>query len=152
MPSYTTNLNLEKPLQTEGYDVDVFNGNADLIDAAVGGLESGVEEVNTALAQKSAKARRYTAAFASTGWSAEAPYTQSVSVSGILATDVPIADIVIQSEDEEGMAAETEAYGLITKIDTGAGTVTATAAEEAPTADITVQLVVWDINDMTGGA
>lgn len=36
MPSYTENLNLEKPLESENYDVGVFNGNADKIDAAFG--------------------------------------------------------------------------------------------------------------------
>lgn len=33
MPNYTPNLNLEKPLQEEFYNVDVFNENADKIDA-----------------------------------------------------------------------------------------------------------------------
>lgn len=32
MPNYTTNYNLEKPLHEEFYNVDVFNGNADIID------------------------------------------------------------------------------------------------------------------------
>lgn len=36
MPNYTTNLNLEKPLQSEQYNVDVFNANADKIDAFAG--------------------------------------------------------------------------------------------------------------------
>lgn len=38
MPSYTENLNLEKPLESENYDVGVFNGNADKIDAEFGKL------------------------------------------------------------------------------------------------------------------
>lgn len=33
MPNYTPNLNLKKPLQEEFYNVDVFNENADKIDA-----------------------------------------------------------------------------------------------------------------------
>lgn len=36
MPSYTENLNLEKPLESENYDVGVFNGNADKIDEEFG--------------------------------------------------------------------------------------------------------------------
>ena len=36
MATYTSNLNLEKPLQTELYNVDVFNANSDKIDAGVG--------------------------------------------------------------------------------------------------------------------
>ena len=34
MPNYTPNLNLEKPLQTETYNIDVHNANSDKIDAA----------------------------------------------------------------------------------------------------------------------
>lgn len=36
MPNYTTNLNLEKPLQSEQYNIDVFNANADKIDQFAG--------------------------------------------------------------------------------------------------------------------
>lgn len=32
MPNYTTNYNLKKPLQEEFYNVDDFNGNADIVD------------------------------------------------------------------------------------------------------------------------
>lgn len=35
MANYTNNYNLEKPLQPEFYNVDVFNGNADKIDNAI---------------------------------------------------------------------------------------------------------------------
>ena len=52
MPSYTDNLKLEKPLQSENYNIDVFNSNADKIDTAiqevkgkVDGLELKAEKV-----------------------------------------------------------------------------------------------------------
>ena len=52
MPNYTDNLRLEKPLQSENYNIDVFNGNADKIDTAiqevkgkVDGLELKAEKV-----------------------------------------------------------------------------------------------------------
>ena len=55
MPNYTSNLNLEKPLQSENYNVDVFNSNADKIDQAiqevkgkVDGLELKAEKVTLA--------------------------------------------------------------------------------------------------------
>lgn len=35
MPNYTKTINLEKPLQTEIYDVDKRNANWDKIDAAI---------------------------------------------------------------------------------------------------------------------
>ena len=44
MPNYTKNYNLEKPFQEEFYNVDVFNGNADIIDETLKELseKSGV--------------------------------------------------------------------------------------------------------------
>ena len=35
MPNYTSNLKLEKPLQSENYNIDIFNSNADKIDTAI---------------------------------------------------------------------------------------------------------------------
>lgn len=55
MPNYTNNLRLEKPLQSENYNIDVFNSNADKIDTAiqevkgqVSGLELTAERVSIA--------------------------------------------------------------------------------------------------------
>ena len=52
MPNYTNNLKLEKPLQSENYNIDIFNSNADKIDTAiqevkgkVDGLELTAEKV-----------------------------------------------------------------------------------------------------------
>lgn len=42
MANYTENYNLEKPLQEEYYNVDVFNGNADILDAELKGLHDDV--------------------------------------------------------------------------------------------------------------
>ena len=52
MPNYTDNLRLEKPLQSENYNIHIFNSNADKIDTAiqevkgkVDGLELTAEKV-----------------------------------------------------------------------------------------------------------
>jgi hypothetical protein len=46
MATSTPNLGLTKPAQTEKYNVNVFNTNADLLDAAVSNLENTVDNVN----------------------------------------------------------------------------------------------------------
>lgn len=46
MPNYTSNLNLEKPLQSENYNVDVFNTNADKIDQAIQEVKTKVDSLN----------------------------------------------------------------------------------------------------------
>ena len=147
MATYTPNLNLTKPAQTDGYDIDVYNDNLDDLDTwagtkntEVGELQSDVTELNsdvaslnTSITQKSSKARRYTATFPATGWVGDAaPYVQAVTVTGLQATDVPITDVVLQSTTEDGMTAELEAYGMIAKFETSANTVTATCNEDKP--------------------
>ena len=43
MPNYTNNLNLEKPLQSENYNIDIFNSNADKIDIAIQEIKGKVD-------------------------------------------------------------------------------------------------------------
>ena len=43
MPNYTDNLRLEKPLQSENYNIDVFNSNADKIDNAIQEVKGRVD-------------------------------------------------------------------------------------------------------------
>lgn len=48
MPNTTTNYNLTKPLETERYDVQVFNNNADIIDAQ---MKSNFEVLDTKITE-----------------------------------------------------------------------------------------------------
>lgn len=47
MATYTTNLNLEKPLQTEYYNIDKHNANYDKIDTAVKNNTDDIAELDT---------------------------------------------------------------------------------------------------------
>lgn len=47
MPNYTSNLNLEKPLQTETYNIDVHNANSDKIDTAYKEQADAMQEHKT---------------------------------------------------------------------------------------------------------
>lgn len=49
MPNQTTNYNLTKPIETERYDVQVFNNNADIIDAQMKSNADGIADVNSRL-------------------------------------------------------------------------------------------------------
>ena len=49
MPNTTTNYNLTKPLETERYDVQVFNNNADIIDAQMKTNADSIANVNSRL-------------------------------------------------------------------------------------------------------
>ena len=47
MPNYTSSLKLEKPLQNENYNVDVFNGNADILDNAIKAVNVRIDNIGT---------------------------------------------------------------------------------------------------------
>lgn len=75
-----------------------------------------------------------------TAWSGEsAPYTQEISVTGLLATSRVIADIVA-ANDMQTAELQMEEWSKIFRITTGAGTATAWATEQTGTA-LTVQLL-----------
>lgn len=48
MPNQTPNLNLTKPLQTEYYNIDVHNANSDIIDTAIGSINTDKSDKLTA--------------------------------------------------------------------------------------------------------
>lgn len=51
MPNTTTNYNLTKPLETERYDVQVFNNNADIIDTQMKTNADSIANVNSKVEQ-----------------------------------------------------------------------------------------------------
>lgn len=75
------------------------------------------------------------------GWTGAGPYTQTVTVTGLLATDTPLADVTLSSTTETALA-QLEAYGYISKIDTGADAITLTCLEDEPTVDLTIVMKV----------
>ena len=72
------------------------------------------------------------------GWSEEAPYTQTITMDGILETDQPHFGVVYS----ENWEAEKEAFALVDELDTADGSLTFTCFEEKPEADLTIQLEV----------
>ena len=68
-------------------------------------------------------------------------YTQTVVVNGILATDNPIVDVVLDTAKNTALS-QLEAWSLISKIETSNGSITVTCLEEAPTTAILIQIKV----------
>ena len=101
---------------------------------------SAITGLQTALDGK-ATAALYTLTLPSSGWTGDAaPYTQEVTVTGITAADTPLVDIV-QTGTEDTDEPMREAWGVVTRIVTGAGKITAYASEK-PTVDVPIQLKV----------
>lgn len=86
--------------------------------------------------------QHFTVAFPASGWSRNAPYTQTVSVNGIKASDNPIVDINMENTTTSNSSDILSAWGLIGRISTSNGSVTAYCYEEKPTVDISVNMIV----------
>lgn len=102
--------------------------------------ETGGEAVSRGFLESYVNARHLTAQIQlpASGWSSAAPYTQSVAVAGILASDCPHFGVVY-SENHE---LEKEAFSLVDQLETGAGNLTFTCFTEKPGFDLTVELEV----------
>ena len=85
---------------------------------------------------------RYAATLTAAGWMGEAaPYTQTVAVSGMLATDCPhIAPAY--SDTLADAIAQKEAWASVSDAQAGAGTITFSCFEDRPAADIPIQVEV----------
>lgn len=79
-----------------------------------------------------------TGTFTAAGWSNSAPYTQTISVSGMTAGAHPGWDINTSSTSAAVLEGLQEAKNAITYIACGAGTVTAYCASDKPAVDLPV--------------
>lgn len=95
------------------------------------------ENSNTFTALKGVK----TATFTVSGWLGTGPYIQTISVSGITATDIPTPGIIYPTTLTETLKAQIDkSAGMITKLETVLGGIKATCAFKKPVADFTIGL------------
>lgn len=90
---------------------------------------------------KANPAQSFTATIPTSGWSSSAPYSITISVSGITASDTPIIDVV-QSNTTETAKQQLKSWGSISRIKTNANSITVYAYEQLPTVAIPIQLKV----------
>ena len=136
----------DNPFMSMVYVKNTDNGKA------LADVDNRIEETFTA-AEKAKLAGIATGATANTvidttctltvaGWTgAAAPYTQTVNVTGILATDRPMLDLSVSSTVATGID-EIDDWALISKAETGAGTITFSCYEDIPTTELTVNVKV----------
>lgn len=70
-----------------------------------------------------------------------APYTQNITVDGILSTDNPIVDVIL-SDSLDTAILEEKAWGNISKIVTNDGSITAICNKKKPVTGVRIQLKV----------
>ncbi len=82
------------------------------------------------------------AKFSASGWSGSAPYTQTVTVEGVRASDNPIADVKFTTGNNSTAMNEASNSGFVTYIETQNGKVVATCVSAKPTVDLTFRLLI----------
>ena len=124
---------LKKILDKKAKSTDLDTANA-----SIATVSQGLKT-----AQGDIKSLKYvTVSLPASGWSGSAPYTQTVSVSGMTADWVPgIPTVVLGSSVEVSTLLEaTEALGCIKMITSAAGTLTFTAPEDKPGVSLTLRV------------
>ena len=98
------------------------------------------DAITTALSGK-ASVSTYSATLLSSGWSGNsAPYTQTVSVSGILSTDNTFAYVIL-SNDTSTAVNESDQWGFVSQMTTSNGFITAKCLEFKPNIDLNISLI-----------
>ena len=166
MATISSNLQMTLPESFDKVDVDILSDNFQKIDDAYGETitkeklannlittEEGkaldarqgkvLDEKIAQLSAEAARTARYSATFTAAGWSASAPYTQTASAAGVLATDDPFVDVDMSGASGSAQgAALTEAWGFVGRVTAGSGKITAYCYEEKPAVNLPVILKV----------
>ena len=113
-----------------GYALDARQGKA-------------LDDKITRLSAEAARTASYSATLTASGWSASAPYQQTVSAEGILATDDPFVDVDMSGASGAAQGtALTEAWGFVGRVTAGNGQITAYCYEDKPAVNLPVILKV----------
>lgn len=105
------------------------------------GDKFGQNDINAITGEINRMTREVEVTLRASGWSASAPYTQTVAVEGLTAGDNPILVKVIPAgATPEQVKAYNKAFGMIDDGDTADGQATFRCYNKKPSTDITVGL------------
>lgn len=97
--------------------------------------------LETAKTYSDSKHKTFSATITASGWSSSAPYTQAVTVSGILAADTPHISPVY-SDTLATALAQKESWEMVSRANAEANKITFICFEDKPTTDIPIQVEV----------
>jgi hypothetical protein len=132
--------------QTDNTNADYLNGK-DVLDQKIADAKKAGADAQTAVADletevnKKASTATYYGTLLASNWGDSAPYKQTITVSGIKASDIPFAGTNLS--DTTDNVSILEAWSMIGRITAPAdNTIVAYCYEEAPTVDVPILLKV----------
>ena len=125
--------------QTDPTKADYLNGK-EALDKKIENLQTAADDNNREiknLDNDKAETATYKGTFSSDGWSGSAPYTQTITVNGILSTDYPFVDIDLSNVSNASEVIE--AWAMVGRCTVSAdNTVIAYCYEDKPTVNIPI--------------
>lgn len=118
-----------------------MTGNIDLGGNALTNVKAPAAATDAATKGYVDEKRKTFTATVGTGWTGSGPYTQTVAVSGILATDIPHI-MPVYSSDNATAIAQKEAWSCVSKAEAAAGGIKFTCFEDKPTTAVPIQIEV----------
>ena len=134
----TTGGSMTGPINMNGQPISGLNDPTEETQAARKRYVDAAKE--EAKAYTDSKRKTWTATITTT-WSGSGPYTQSVTVSGILTSDMPHITPVYSSDNATALA-QKEAWSCISKAVTATNTITFACFEDKPATAIPIQIEV----------
>lgn len=121
-------------------ELNYTDGVTSNIQTQFNSLSQNINNLTTVMNSK-AETAAYIGTLTATGWSSSAPYTQTITVNGILSTDNPFVDLDLSNVSDG--ASVIEAWNLIGRVTASAdNTIMAYCYEEIPTVNIPIILKV----------
>lgn len=136
-PDESGNLKIDALLKSGG----TMTGNIDLGGNALTNVKSPAADADAATKGYVDGKRKTFTATVGTGWTGSGPYTQTVAVSGILASDMPHV-VPVYDADNTTAQAQREAWGCVSRGVAAAGGIQFTCFGDKPETAIPIQIEV----------
>lgn len=136
-PDENGNVNVDALMRNGG----TMTGNIDMAGNGVTGLKAPKNDADAATKSYVDKKRAVFSAVISTEWAGDEPYTQTVTVEGLLETDMPHVAPVYDADNTTAKA-QREAWGCVSRGVAAADGIQFTCFEDKPETAIPIQIEV----------
>lgn len=136
-PDENGNVNVDALMRNGG----TMTGNIDMAGNGVTGLKAPKNDADAATKSYVDKKRAVFSAVISTEWAGDEPYTQTVTVEGLLETDMPHV-VPVYDADNTTAQAQREAWGCVSRGVAAAGGIQFTCFGDKPETAIPIQIEV----------